>query len=78
MTEKFFESDYYTEPDDLRLRESEYCEQEKTVFIKGGMYNGKYLWGIYDIDGNRMAVTENRDCAFVVAEQNDFLPLSVH
>jgi len=78
MAEKLFESDYYTEPDIMELREPETCEQNRTVFIKGDVRNGKYLWGIYDTEGNRIAMTDNRDFAFVAARQNDFIPYSVH
>ena len=78
MAEKLFESDYYTEPDIMELREPEICEQNRTVFIKGDVRNGKYLWGIYDAEGNRIAMTDNRDFAFVAARQNDFIPYSVH
>lgn len=78
MTEKFFESDYYTEPDALGLRDYDFCETNKTVFIKGDVHKGKCLWGIYDIEGNRMAMTDSRAFAFVVAKQNDFVPCSVH
>ena len=78
MAEKLFEFDYCTESDIMEFREQETCEHDRTVFIKGDVRNGKYLWGIYDAEGNRIAMTDNREFAFVAAKQNDFIPYSVH
>ena len=76
MTQKITEPEFDA---DLELQEvGENVYQDNTVFIKEDLQNGKCFWGIYDAEGNRMAVTENRDCAFVVARQNDFEPCSVH
>ena len=78
MAEKLFESDCYTESDIMELREFGMCEQDRTVFIKGDIRNGRCLWGIYDIEGNRIAMADSREFAFVAAKQNDFIPCSVH
>jgi hypothetical protein len=51
---------------------------EATVFIKEDEYNGKMLWSIYDAEGVRLAVTEDRACAFEIARQNDYQANSVH
>ena len=37
-----------------------------------------YTDDLYDVEGNRMAMTDSRAFAFVVAKQNDFVPCSVH
>ena len=36
------------------------------------------MWSIYAADGERIAMTDDRDFAFVMAKQNDFNPQSVH
>jgi hypothetical protein len=55
-----------------------FCFPETAVFIKEDEYNGKIYWGIYDADGVRIAVTDDRECAFMLAKQNDLLPQSAH
>lgn len=54
------------------------CFPETAVFIKEDECNGKNFWAIYDAEGTRIAVTDDRECAFVLARQNDFIPSSVH
>ena len=54
------------------------CFPHASVFIKEDEQNGKFFWGIYDAEGTRIAVTDNRECAFAIARQNDFVPSSVH
>lgn len=78
MTEKFTEPDIYSEPEWPDVCEDDGCGTAKNVFIKKLFQNGKCLWGIYDAEGERLAVTDNRDVAFVVARQNDFVPCSLH
>ncbi len=51
---------------------------ENVAFIKNDVYDGKNMWLIYAADGTKIAATDNRDFAFIVAKQNDLLPLSVH
>ena len=51
---------------------------DKIAFIKSDFYEGKNMWLIYTADGTRIAATDNRDFAFIVAKQNDLLPQSVH
>ncbi len=51
---------------------------ENVAFIKSDVYEGKNMWLIYAADGTKIAATDNRDFAFIVAKQNDLLPLSVH
>lgn len=36
------------------------------------------MWLIYAADGTKIAATDDRDFAFVMAKQNDFTPCSVH
>ena len=51
---------------------------ERVAFIKKDIYEGKSMWMIYGADGLKIAATEDRDFAFIVARQNDLEPLSVH
>ena len=51
---------------------------EHSAFIKKDIYDGKPMWLIYDAAGERIAATDNREFAFVVARQNDLEPHSVH
>ncbi len=51
---------------------------DKAAFIKYDLYEGKPMWMIYDADGERVAATDNRDFAFIVAKQNDLIPYSAH
>ena len=53
-------------------------EDEHSAFIKQDMYDGKKLWLIYDAEGERIAATDSREFAFVVARQNNLNPCSVH
>lgn len=70
---------------------NKYCELEpefgcdlnlwndnNAAFIKRDTYEGKSMWLIYDSEGERVAATDDRDFAFIVAKQNDFTPYSVH
>ena len=36
------------------------------------------MWLIYAADGTKLATTDNRDYAFIVAKQNNLTPRSVH
>ena len=58
--------------------ELNYWNDEKVAFIKRDVYDGKNMWLIYGADGLKIAATEDRDFAFVVARQNDLIPCSVH
>lgn len=60
------------------LSELRFWNDENVAFIKSGVENGKCMWSIYAADGERIAMTDNRDFAFVMAKQNDFKPQSVH
>ncbi len=51
---------------------------EKAAFIKHDMYDGKMMWMVFDADGERIAATDDRDFAFVVAKQNNLTPYSAH
>lgn len=55
-----------------------FWNDENVAFIKSGVENGKCMWSIYAADGERIAMTDDRDFAFVMAKQNDFNPQSVH
>ena len=64
---------------DLSLWEDErMCLPESAVFIKEDEYQGKVFWGIYNLEGIRIAVTDDRECAFALARQNDLEPQSAH
>lgn len=51
---------------------------ENVAFIKPGMEDGKWMWSIYAADGEKIAMTDDREFAFIVAKQNDLNPQSVH
>lgn len=40
--------------------------------------NAAVFYAIHDAEGNRLAVTTNRDTAFILARQNEMTPVSVH
>ena len=60
------------------LEEMSEWNDENVAFIKHDMYEGRYMWLIYGADGERIAATDDRDFAFIVARQNDLEPLSAH
>ena len=62
---------------DLREEMSEWND-DNFAFIKHAMYEGRYMCLIYAADGERIAATDDRDFAFIMARQNDLTPLSVH
>lgn len=66
------------EIDSEALSELSFWNDENVAFIKSGVENGKCRWSIYAADGERIAMTDDRDFAFVMAKQNDFNPQSVH
>lgn len=39
---------------------------------------GAQVWGVHNAEGACLALTQNRDMAFVLARQNDLAPVSVH
>lgn len=52
---------------------------ENVAFIKAAVEaDGKQMWSIYAADGEKIAMTDDREFAFVVAKQNDLEPQSVH
>lgn len=51
---------------------------EHSAFIKYGTYEGRPMWLIYGAGGERIAATDSREFAFIVAKQNDLEPHSVH
>lgn len=48
------------------------------LLLKNDVHDGKSMWLIYAADGTKIAATDDRDFAFVMAKQNDFTPCSVH
>lgn len=51
---------------------------EHSAFIKYDIYEDKPMWLIYGPDGEKIAATDSREFAFIVARQNDLKPYSVH
>ena len=49
---------------------------DNVAFIKADVKSGQWL--ICSANGTRLAATEDRDFAFVIAKQNELLPKSVH
>ena len=60
------------------VTELRFWNDENVAFIKSGIEDGKCMWSIYAADGERIAMTDDRDFAFIVARQNDLKPQSVH
>lgn len=60
------------------LLEASMWDDENVAFIKKAECDGKIMWSIYGSDGVKIAMTDNREFAFVVAKQNDLNPQSVH
>ncbi len=60
--------------DDLVLNEFGFWNDENVAFIKPAIENGKQMWSIYAADGEKIAVTDDREFAFIVAKQNDLKP----
>lgn len=69
-----------TLPEPLTEAEAELhsWNDEDVAFIKNGMHDGKEMWLIYASNGTKIAATDDRDFAFVMAKQNDLEPKSVH
>ena len=68
--------DYCVRPE---MEEALLLWNDKDVaFIKSDVEDGKNLWSVYAFDGTKLASTDNRDYAFVVAKQNNLQPQSVH
>ena len=53
-------------------------DDEHSAFIKYDIYDGKPMWLVYGADGEKIAATDSREFAFIVARQNDLEPHSVH
>ncbi len=51
---------------------------EDVAFIKSDIKDGKEMWLICAADGTKIAATDDREFAFVMAKQNDLKPTSVH
>lgn len=51
---------------------------EDVAFIKCDVLDGKKMWLICSSDGTKLAATDDREFAFVMAKQNDLKPISVH
>ncbi len=64
--------------DKEQLSEMGFWNDENVAFIKQANENGKIMWSIYAADGEKIAMTDNREFAFIVAKQNDLNPQSVH
>lgn len=62
-----------TEVEELQL-----WNDDHSAFIKYDVYEGKPMWLIYDAEGEKIAATDSREFAFIVARQNDLDPHSVH
>ena len=60
--------------DDCVLSEFSFWNDENVAFIKPAEENGKKMWFIYAADGEKIAVTDDREFAFIVAKQNDLNP----
>lgn len=68
----------FDEIDREMLSELSFWNDENVAFIKQGVEDGKCMWSIYAADGEKIAMTDDREFAFVVAKQNDLKPQSVH
>lgn len=66
------------ELDNDTLAEWSFWNDENVAFIRPTLEDGKCMWSIFAADGEKIAMTDNRDFAFIVAKQNDYLPRSAH
>ncbi len=67
-----------TEVWDTYAEELSEWNDSNVAFIKNDVYEGRQMWMIYTADGTRIAATDDRDFAFIMAKQNDLEPKSVH
>ena len=51
---------------------------ENVAFVKMDYMEDKQIWVIYSADGVKLASTENRDLAYVMARQNEYDVMSAH
>lgn len=58
--------------------ELRHWNDDDVAFIKNDVMDGKEMWLICAADGTKLAATDNRDFAFIMAKQNDLKPTSVH
>ena len=65
-------------PDIEGLLAEDEWNDDHSAFIRQGEYNGKQMWLVCSADGEKIAATDNREFAFIVAKQNDLDPYSVH
>lgn len=56
------------------LQEFGFWNDENVAFIKPAVEGGKQIWSIYAANGEKIAVTDDKDFAFIVAKQNDLNP----
>ena len=56
---------------------SEFSGQH-AVFIKPDKISNSSVWRLYSATGDELAVTDNRNMAFILARQNNYTPHSVH
>ncbi len=47
-------------------------------YIRSQMPKKTMLYAVHNSDGERLAIVEKRDMAFVLARQNDLSPVMVH
>ncbi len=73
MSQKMIQEECLRFYDDLL-----HWHDEKVAFIKHDIYEGKSVWMVYNAKGEKIAATDSRDFAFVVARQNDLEPQSAH
>ncbi len=57
---------------------AEETEGEEIAFIRKEMQDGEDMWSIYYADGTKLAITDDREYAIVMAKQNNLTPVSVH
>lgn len=60
------------------LSQFDFWDNENTAYVKMDFLNEKQIWVIYSADGVKLASTENRDLAYVMAKQNDYEVMSAH
>lgn len=55
-----------------------FWEDVDVAYIKNELVNNIEVWKIFSSDGLELAVADSRECAFILAKQNDFEPKSAH
>lgn len=60
------------------VNETKHYVNMRCAYIKKEELNNMVVWGIYNIDGEKMGFAGSRDTALAIAKQNKLIGISVH